>query len=115
MEPYKEIVNHHKYANNYDYYKSILLLNQIPFFDNNFILLTENKSMVSPPANLYYEYYSNQDDLKEKITINREKIQCMVSAKGWFPGSIAFGQAQSPTVSDYADNMDTIEFLVRVR
>ncbi|NJN41835.1 MAG: acyl-CoA reductase [Flammeovirgaceae bacterium] len=113
-DPYQTLINHHKYANNYDYHKSILLMNQIPFFDNNFILLTKNTSLVSPLANLYYENYSHQDDLKEKLNRDQEKIQCMVSAKGWYNGSVEFGQAQSPEINDYSDNIDTMSFLAKV-
>ena len=45
---YKEIINHHKYANNYDYQKSILLVNKVPHLDNGFVLLTQNEQLVSP-------------------------------------------------------------------
>lgn len=109
--PYKEIIHHHKYANNYDYQKSILLVNQTKFFDNGFVLLTENSNLVSPISVLFFERYIDQLDLQQKIQSHADKLQCIVSANGWYPGSVPFGTAQKPQVWDYADNVDTMKFL----
>lgn len=108
-EAYKDIIHHHKYCNNYDYQKSILLVNLVPFLDNGFILLQENKKLVSPISVLYYEYYTDQADLENKLNNNKEKIQCMVGNNK--PASIGFGMAQYPEVWDYADKVDTLKFL----
>jgi hypothetical protein len=108
---YSEIGNHHKYANNYDYQKSILLVNGVPFFDNGFVLVTENSALVSPISVLFFETYKDQNDLRFKINSQREKIQCIVSANGWYAESLPFGKAQYPEAWDYADNVDTIKFL----
>lgn len=112
---YKEIINHHKYANNYDYQKSILLVNKVPHLDNGFILLTQNELLVSPISVLYFETYTTQLDLKKKINSQKEKIQCIVSANGWFEESIPFGQAQFPALWDYADGIDTLKFLIEIK
>jgi len=109
--PYKEIINHHKYANNYDYQKSILLINQTPFFDNGFVLLTESANLVSPISVLFFERYIDQIDLQQKIQSHADKLQCIVSANGWYQNSVPFGKAQQPEVWDYADNVDTMKFL----
>ncbi|QMU30054.1 acyl-CoA reductase [Adhaeribacter radiodurans] len=111
LEPFKGVLDHHKYANNYDYNKSILLVNQTPHYDNGFLLLTENKQLVSPISVIHLETYSSQEDLKQKLKALEEKIQCIISALGWYQGSIPFGEAQCPTPSQYADNVDTLAFL----
>jgi hypothetical protein len=108
---YIEVSNHHKYANNYDYQKSILLINQTPFFDNGFVLLTESANLVSPISVLFFERYLDQVDLQQKIQSHADKLQCIVSANGWYPTSVPFGKAQQPEVWDYADNVDTMKFL----
>jgi len=113
-ESFQPIIHHHKYANNYDYQKSILLVNQIPFYDTGFLLLTESKNLVSPISTIYYETYQDQNDLNEKINSQKEKIQCLVSANAWYKQSIGFGEAQFPTIDDYADNVDTMKFLQSV-
>jgi hypothetical protein len=112
LEPYSWVLNHHKYANNYDYNKSILLVNQTPHYDNGFLLLTENKQLVSPISVVHLEYYIDQNDLKQKLAAQSEKIQCVVSALGWYEGSVPFGEAQCPTVDQYADKVDTLAFLL---
>ncbi|MDQ3291424.1 MAG: acyl-CoA reductase [Bacteroidota bacterium] len=111
LESYKWVMDHHKYANNYDYNKSIMLVNQTPHYDNGFLLLTENKQLVSPISVVHLETYSSQEDLKQKLTAVDDKIQCVVSALGWYHGSIPFGEAQCPNASQYADNVDTLAFL----
>lgn len=108
---YQPIIHHHKYVNNYDYQKSIMLVNGIHHYDNGFIILTESENLVSPISVLFYETYRNLTDLNEKIAKQKEKIQCVVSANGWFKDSIQFGKAQLPEVLDYADQVDTLKFL----
>jgi hypothetical protein len=110
-EHYKEVVNHHKYANNYDYQKCLLLMNQHLFYDSGYVLLVESDALVSPISIVYYEYYKDLEALKNKLHSQEEKIQCIVSAKGWYPASIPFGKAQLPDVWGYADNVDTMKFL----
>jgi hypothetical protein len=113
-EKYTSVVNHHKYANNYDYQKCLLLMNQTPFYDGGQVLLVESVSLVSPISVVYYEQYKNLEELKNKLQSQEEKIQCILSAKGWYSKSIAFGEAQSPQLSDYADNVDTMKFLSKL-
>lgn len=99
-EPYHEVFNHHKYVNNYDYNKSILLVNRTHHYDNGFALLTENQALVSPISVVYYEV--GTPDVKS------EKIQCIVGVE---KNQIPFGKTQEPDLSDYADNVDTLKFL----
>ncbi len=106
--PYQEIIHHHKYCNNYDYQKSILLVNGVPFLDTGFVLVHENQKLVSPISVLYFEYYQDSTDLHHKLQTSAEKIQCVV---GNAPAAIPFGQAQYPGVDDYADQVDTLHFL----
>lgn len=108
-QSYQNIIHHHKYCNNYDYQKSILLVNQVSFLDNGFILLQESEKLVSPISVLYYEYYTSQADLESKLNSNHEKIQCVVGKDK--PATIPFGSAQYPEVWDYADQIDTLKFL----
>jgi hypothetical protein len=108
---FQPIIHHHKYSNNYDYQKSILLVNQTHHYDSGFLLLTENQNLVSPISVVYYESYKDQIDLSSKLKVHEEKIQCIVSAKGWYKKSTAFGGAQFPAVNDYADAIDTLSFL----
>jgi hypothetical protein len=113
-EGFNQIIDHHKYANNYDYQKSILLVNKVPHLDNGFVLITQNEQLVSPIAVVYYETYTTLSDLKRKIMADQHKIQCIVSVNGWFERSVPFGKAQTPELSDYADGIDTLKFLTEI-
>jgi hypothetical protein len=110
-EEYGALVNHNKYANNYHYQHSILLINLIHFFDNGSVILSESKSLVSPIAVVYYEFYSDLTSLENRLQENRDKIQCITSDGAWYPKSIAFGETQTPGLYDYADEVNTLEFL----
>jgi hypothetical protein len=111
LQPWQQVLNHHKYQNNYDYNKSILLVNAVPHFDNGFLLLTERETPVSPISVVHYSTYTQEIDLLDQLTNVAAQTQCLVSAGGRYPGSFPFGQAQYPGVADYADGIDTMEFL----
>ena len=107
----KSVLEHHKYRNNYDYNKSIYLVNREPHLDSGFFMLRESEDLVSPISVIFYETYANPAELDLKLATNKDKIQCTVSEHGWYEGSIAFGEAQQPALWDYADGVDTLEFL----
>lgn len=109
IEVYQDIINHHKYVNNYDYQKSILLVNRVPFFDNGFLILQESEKSVSPISVVYYERYTDQTDLERKVSAIADKTQCIVGKQPL--ATIPFGQAQYPSLTDYADNINTLSFL----
>ncbi len=104
------VIHHHKYANNYDYQKSILLINRNDFLDTGFVLTQKSERIVSPISVVYYETYHADSDLKEKLHVHEEKIQVVVGNK---PGmsEVSFGSAQNPGLSDYADRVDVMSFL----
>jgi hypothetical protein len=105
---FNTIINHYKYANNYDYNKTVYLMNAIKLFDNNFLILKEDFSIASPLGVLFYEYYENLSDVKEIIEKKENNIQCVVSTS--LENAIPFGESQEPNLWDYADGVDTINF-----
>ena len=108
------ILDLHKYQNNYDYNKSILLVNRVPHFDNGFMLVQESENLVSPISVLFYQTFTSLADLRQKLAAVKDKTQCVVSAHGWLEGSIPFGEAQCPMPWDYADGVDTMAFLQKI-
>ena len=109
---YHPIIEIAKYANNYDYNKAVYLMSEFKLLDNGFLILKEDKSYSSPIASLFYEYYESIDEIKIRLQQETEQIQCIV-ANGVLANEIKFGETQKPNLSDYADNVDTIEFLLR--
>lgn len=110
----KTFLNNHKYQNNYDYNKSVYLINAVPHLDNGYLLLTENDGLVSPISVVYYQTYQTQNDAIAWLTAHADRIQVVASAQGWLPGSVPFGQTQHPGLNDYADGVDTMAFLSKL-
>jgi len=108
---YKHLINHNKYSNNYGYNRAIFLMNNITFWDNGFLLLTENTSFSSAVSVVHFEYYPNLEYVRNEIEINSQKIQCLVSANNLIPNSLPLGTSQKPGLSDFADNIDTLQWL----
>lgn len=114
IEYWSTIQLHHKYNNNYDYNKSIYLVNRIPHLDNGFLLLKEDDALVSPISVCFYETYEGDAHLEQLLAESAEKIQCTVSSDARFPNSFRFGEAQVPKLEDFADGIDTMEFLMNL-
>ena len=108
---YKDVIFYEKYSNNYDYNKAVFLMSNFKLLDNEFLTLKEDISHASPISSVFYEYYDNLVDLQTRIENEAEQIQCIVS-NNLIPNSISFGQTQHPKLWDYADNVDTIQFLL---
>lgn len=106
----QDIINNTKYANNYDYNKAVYLMSEFDILENGFLMIKEDESYASPIASVFYEYYTNTDDLKIKLYEDRDKIQCIV-AKDFIENEVKFGQTQHPNLWDYADGVNTLKFL----
>lgn len=110
LTPWQVVNENHKYANNYDYNRSVYLLKQLPFWEGGYFLMLETEDLYSPLAVLYFEKYHDLTKLKSKIKNQENQLQCVVGNID-YPGALPFGQAQKPAWKDYADNLDTMKFL----
>ena len=110
---HKEVVNHNKYVNNFDYNKAVYLMSKEKFIENGFIILKEESKLGSPIGCLFYEFYNDKKEITKLINNNSDSIQCVVSNIN-FNTNIKFGQTQCPNINDYADNNDTIKFLLKI-
>ena len=110
---WNEVINKNSYSNNYNYYRAIYLLNKEVFFDNGFVLLKESEKIGSPVGTIYFEYFKSDNQIKEMIKKNNEKIQCIVSNNN-YPKTIKFGETQMPNLNDFADDIDTFNFLLKL-
>lgn len=108
---YKDVIFYEKYSNNYDYNKAVFLMSNFKLLDNEFLTLKEDNSFASPISSVFYEYYEDIVDLQKRLESESDQIQCVVS-NNLIPNSITFGQTQHPKLWDYADNVDTLRFLI---
>ncbi|MFH7002538.1 acyl-CoA reductase [Flavobacterium bizetiae] len=111
---YQDVIHYEKYANNYDYNKAVFLMSNFKLLDNGFLTLKEDPSYASPISSVFYEFYENIDELQARLDADAEQIQCIVS-NDLIQNSIPFGQTQNPQLWDYADNVDTITFLLTTK
>lgn len=108
FKKYDYLVDYHKYKHNYDYILAVLMLNRQFYMTNQSILLHENKALFSPISQLNYEYYANLPETAASLEHNTD-VQCIVG-KNYLP----FGKAQEPSLTDYADGVDTMKFLLEI-
>ena len=113
MFPYQDVIKYEKYANNYDYNKAVFLMSNFNLLDNEFLIIKEDTSFASPISSVFYEFYEDLSDLKNRLKAESDQIQCIVS-KNLIENSIDFGQTQQPNLWDYADNVDTLKFLQEI-
>ena len=108
----ENVINHPKYANNYDYNRAIYLLGKDEFLDNNFVLFKKDDNVHSPIAVVNFEIYEDVNEVKNYLIENDNQIQCVVGNDMQDnPNYVEFGQTQFPKLTDYADNIDTLKFL----
>ena len=99
---------HHKYSVNYDHNKAVMMVNREKFTDTGFVLLRHDASLTPPMAVLNYDFYGDPAAVSEAVSAMRNRIQC-ISGHGHTP----FGKAQMPELWDYADDVDTLDFLLK--
>ena len=119
IEEFKGMLNHNKYMNNFDYNNSVLLLKQIPFLQNGFLIIRKENQIASPVAVLHYEEYDDISGLKKNLLNTIEQLQCIVFEGNYLSDDfllenirVDFGKTQKPALWDYADGVDTVDFLL---
>lgn len=112
LHEYRELANHDKYRNNFDYNTTLWLLNNQPYLNNGCLILKEDAALASRIASVHYEYYQDADALARDLLQRSEEIQCVVG-RLQLPGisTVFFGQSQSPALSDYPDGVDVMAWL----
>ncbi len=104
LEKYSHFRDFHKYMNNYDYQLALLMMGNKFYMTNGTVLLSQNTSVFSAVSQVHYQIYKTTDELADLE--KNELIQCIVGS------NIKFGNAQKPSLTDYADGIDTMQFLL---
>ncbi len=108
FDSHESLMMHHKYHNNYDYHLAVYLLNKVTYQTNSSVLLVENEVPFSPVSVLHYRSYTDKGALVAQLKSSAD-IQAVVGH-----GLLPFGEAQLPSLSDYADGIDTMQFLCSI-
>jgi hypothetical protein len=110
---YADLMNNKKYANNYDYNRAVYLLNKEELLDNNFLLLRRSDDLFSPVAVLNYHCYHNNSEILHYLESHKNEIQCVVCIDSFNNSCVLPGNAQCPSINDFADSIDTFTFLTK--
>ncbi|MCF8235794.1 MAG: acyl-CoA reductase [Bacteroidales bacterium] len=114
LQEYDYVADNHKYRNNYDYFKTIYMVNRENFQDNGFILFRAMDQISTPVSVVHYERYEKVEQVKAQLLDKKDNIQCVVGRNGIIQDEIAFGHSQDPQLWDYADGRDTLRFLLNL-
>ena len=113
LHEYRTVINHKKYHNNFEYNMALAVLNKMEYKSNGCLILLEDSSLQSRIATLHYQTYADPESMERDIRDRQGHIQCIVARESSFPGNtVLFGRAQEPGLSDYADGIDTLQFLI---
>lgn len=108
--PFSNVMQNKKYANNYAYHRTLLMMQGKEILENDVILLTPEESLFSPVSVLHYQRYKNDVELKQSIASHGDDLQCIVGQE-----HTPFSTAQKPGLDDYADGVDTMRFLCNLK
>jgi hypothetical protein len=100
------------FIENLRYQRARLAMLNIPYTDAQQVLLVESEMLHSPIGLVHYSFYSDINTLFRNLKSQDSEIQCLVGHDTWNPDLIPFGSAQKPELWDYADDNDTVDFLV---
>jgi hypothetical protein len=111
MEKYSDVMSHQGYSDCYRYQKALSGLADENCLTCGFMIIRRNSPAFSSIAAINYEEYENIEQVKAFLAAQNDKIQCIVSKTACTENAIPFGNAQKPELHDYADGIDTIQFL----
>ncbi len=106
FKKYDYFADHTKYKNNYDYNLALFLMNNHFYMSNESIVLNENDNIFSAVSVLHYSFFEDKKLIDQGL-LGLENVQCIVGH-----GHLPFGSSQVPSLFDYADGIDTVQFLL---
>lgn len=102
------------YHNNYLQCRALLTMQGADFEDLEEAVIVHSEVAEFPRflSQINLVEYSDLQEVKQWLAMNDESLQCVVSDIGGLHSRcVPFGQAQCPTLFDYADERDTMQFL----
>ncbi len=106
LKKYEHYLGFHKYKHNYDYHLAIAMMSNKFYMNNDSVIFSESEALFSPVSQVHYKFYEDAKNIISSLQKNND-VQCIVGH-----GFTAFGKAQQPSLKDYADGIDTMQFLL---
>lgn len=114
FKTWQNLDTHNKYMNNYEFQKTMNLMNLIDHIDTDFMLLKQNDSISSTVGVVHYKEYNNIQTVVKFIQDHQDELQCIVGDSNIVPNAIPFGTCQNPNIDEFSDGIDTISFLAKL-
>lgn len=105
LKKYDFLIDNHRFKNNYDYQLALLMMNSQQYMSSGSVLLSENPSPFAAISQIHYQTYPFQTT----PSLQLDEIQCVVGH-----GHLPFGSLQCPSLDQYADGVDTLQFLANL-
>ena len=99
------------YRGNYLHCKAMRSMMGQPFVDFGECIAVEECGFSSNISQINYCYYDTLAEVENWLAEHDEELQCIVSRVLSHPRAVAFGRAQYPALTDYADGVDVMNFL----
>ncbi len=106
-----QMISNAAYYASYRHKKALLSIENKSYFDGGFYLLSQFDKMLPPMACVNLYRYDNLQEIIQFVDVNSGSIQAVCS-DNLLEGSVEFGQMQFPELWDYADGVNTLEFLL---
>ncbi len=100
-----------KYRNNCRQQRALLDMRSERYIDLGTALLIENGEFPAALSTVHYTFYDSLPEVEAWLAAHDDQLQCVVSESVVHSRRIGFGRAQSPSLTDYADDADTMAFL----
>ncbi len=114
QQKYLSNLHHSKYKNNYEYNYAIFLMNKLDFLTNDVLIAKKSDELQSRIASIHYQEFESLDLIKKYLEETANELQVVVAKEAVFERVCGFGQSQKPAIDDFADGVDTMEFLINL-
>lgn len=112
VQNYNWLLQNPFYSSNLKFQRARLKTIEKSFIDAGNLLFVEGEELHSPVGVVIYEFYKDINEVENKLQFINENLQCKVGEK--LENSVPLGNTQQPDLQDYADNVDTMEFLAKL-
>ncbi|MGL4908132.1 MAG: acyl-CoA reductase [Bacteroidales bacterium] len=110
-----ELLQHPFYHDCYRYAKALHAIRKTASsYDFEVCVISYQQSLHSPIAELFVEEYHSEQDLQDLLLSQSHTLQCIAThthIQGVEQYCVPLGRCQTPKLSDYADGVDTLQFL----
>jgi hypothetical protein len=115
IQKYSYVLHHQGYKNCFRYQKALSELSGDNYLNGGFVIIRMNNPAFSSIAAINYMVYKDIEQIKTFLSEQNDRIQCIVTKIAGVKKPTPFGHTQQPELTDYADGVDTVNFLTSLK